>query len=96
MSHKKEEFERKEILMRIIVAIVSGIILEAWGAFIFVTCIVNWIYTLVAGKKLKEIAELSEIWNTQIYVFLRYMTLVSNERPFPFKNLTKSMSKFEK
>lgn len=96
MTRKKESFERKEILMRFVVGIVTGIILGVWRYFIFVICLVNWIYTLVAGKKLKEIAELSEIWNTQVYVFLRYMTLVSNERPFPFRDLTKNMSKFEK
>ena len=88
--------ERKEILMRVIVAIVSGIILGIWRYFIFVIGVVNWIYTLFTGKRIKEISNLSEIWNTQIYIFLRYMTLVSNERPFPFRNLTKSISKFKK
>ena len=88
--------ERKEILIRIFIAIVSGIILGVWRWFILVIGIVNWIYTLFVGKRIKQISELSEIWNTQIYVFLRYMTLVTNERPFPFRNLTKSMSKFKK
>lgn len=87
--------ERTEILMRIVVAIVSGIILGVWRYFIVVINVVNWIYTLFVGKRMKEIAKLSEIWNTQIYTFLRYMTLVSNERPFPFKSLTKNMSKFK-
>jgi len=87
--------ERKEILMRIIVAIISGIVLGVWRWFIIVICAINWIYTLFAGKRMKEIAELSEIWNTQIYIFLRYLTLVSNERPFPFRSLTKSFSKFK-
>ena len=87
---------RKEILMRVVVAIISGIILGVWRYFIFAICIVNWIYTLFSGKKIQEIAELSEIWNTQIYTFLRYMTLMSNKRPFPFNKLTKNISKFEK
>ena len=34
------------------------------------------------------------IANTQVYIFIRYMTFVTNERPFPFNGLTKSMSKF--
>lgn len=88
--------ERLEILMRVVVAIVSGIVLGVWKWFIFVMGVVNWIYTLFAGKRLKELAEMSEIWNTQIYTFLRYMTLVSNKRPFPFESLTKSFSKYKK
>ena len=87
---------REEILMRVVVAIVSGIILGVWRYFVFVICVVNWIYTLFTNRKIKEIAELSEIWNTQVYTFLRYMTLVSNKRPFPFNRLTKNLSKFEK
>ncbi len=88
--------ERSEIFMRIIVAIVSGIILTVWKLFIQIIGIVNWIITLITGKRNKEIAEMSEIWNTQIYIFLRYMTLVTNERPFPFGSLTKNFSKFKK
>jgi len=82
--------------MRIIVAIVSGIILAVWRWLIAVFVVINWIYTLFVGKRIKELAELSEIWNTQTYIFLRYLTFVTNERPFPFRNLTKSISKFKK
>ena len=88
--------ERTEILMRIVVAIVSGIVLSVWKWFIMIISVINWIYTLFAGKRLKELAEMSEIWNTQMYTLFRYMTLVSNERPFPFTNLTKNISKFRK
>jgi hypothetical protein len=88
--------ERLEILMRIVVAIVSGIVLGVWKWFIFVIGVINWIYTLFAGKRMKELANISEVWNTQLYTFLRYMTLVSNKRPFPFSSLEKSISKFER
>jgi hypothetical protein len=88
--------ERKEILMRIAVAIVTGIILSVWRAFIVILAVVNWIYTLFKGERLKELAELSEIWNTQTYTYLRYLTMVTNERPFPFQGLTKNISKFKK
>lgn len=87
--------ERTEILLRIPIAIVSGIVLAVWRYFILIIGIINWIYTLFSGKRMKELAEISEIWNTQIYTFLRYMTLVTNERPFPFRKLTKSISKFK-
>ncbi len=88
--------ERAEVWMRIVVVIVSGIVLSVWEYFVCVLAVINWFYTLFAGKRLKELAELSEIWNTQKYTFNRYLTFVTNERPFPFKPLTKSISKFKK
>ena len=87
--------ERSEVFMRIVVIIVTGIILGAWRYFIIVLFIVNWFYTLFAGKRLKELAELSEIWNSQWYIFQRYLIFVTNKRPFPFGKLEKRMSKFD-
>lgn len=87
--------ERLEILMRIVVAIVSGIVLGVWKIFILVLALINWIYTLFVGKRLKSLSDMSEIWNTQNYIFVRYLILLNSERPFPFNNLTNSMSKFD-
>jgi len=88
--------ERKETLMRIIVFIVSGIILSVWKYLIVVFVLVNFVYTLFVGKRLKQIAELSEVWNTQWYDFQRYILFVSNKRPFPFADLKKNISKFQR
>lgn len=87
--------ERPEAWMRIVVGIVTGIILGVWRYFIVVLVILHFIYAIFSGKRNKEFAELCEIWNTQVYVFLRYMSFVSNERPFPFKKLAKNLSKFK-
>lgn len=91
----KKRIEQQEALFRIIVAIISGIILEVWKYLIYALAILNWIITLFAGKRNKEIASFSEYWNTEVYKFIRYMTFVSNKRPFPFSNLEK-ISKFSK
>ncbi|MBT4823850.1 DUF4389 domain-containing protein [Candidatus Woesearchaeota archaeon] len=88
--------ERKEAFMRILVCIVSGIILGIWKALIQLLVLINWIITLITNKRNKEIANFCEIWNTQIYIFLRYISFVSNYRPFPFEGLEKNMSKFDK
>ena len=88
--------ERAEAWMRIIVGIISGIILAIWKTLIQILGIVHWIIVVFSGKRNRGIAEFSEIWNSQIYVFLRYMTFVSNKRPFPFDVLQKNMSKFGK
>ena len=93
MTMKKE---RKEAWMRILVLIVSGIVLGVWRYFIVVLGIINFFYTIFKAKRMRNLAEMSEIWNTQWYVFQRYMIFQSNKRPFPFKNIEKSMSKFER
>ena len=67
-------------------------------------CCIPWGRKIDPGGVLSEpvyrirrlLADLSEVWNTQKYIFVRYMILESNVRPFPFANLTKSMSKFDK
>jgi hypothetical protein len=88
--------ERVEALMRIVVGIISGIILGLWKALIQILGVVHWFIVIVSGERQKGIADFSEIWNTQIYVYLRYMTFVSNKRPFPFESLKPNMSKFGK
>lgn len=96
MENKNKKFsQKKETLMRIPVLIVSGIILGIWRWLIVAFGIVNFFYSLVQNKRHKEIAELSEIWNTQWYKFQKYMIFMSNTRPFPFTSLAKEMSKFE-
>jgi len=87
--------ERKEGWFRIIVAIVSGVILAIWRYLVFILSIVNWFITIFSGKRNRELAGFSEYWNTEVYKFARYMTFVSNKRPFPFTNMER-ISKFEK
>ncbi len=92
---KKEAVNRKEIWMRIPVLIVTGIILGIWRYLIYVFFLVNFLYGIFTGKRLKEICELSETWNTQVYDFFQYINFVTNKRPFPFSNLKNSISKFK-
>ncbi|MDP3026732.1 MAG: DUF4389 domain-containing protein [Nanoarchaeota archaeon] len=87
--------ERKEAWFRIIVAIVSGIILSVWKALTSILAIVNWFIVIFSGKRNKELADFCEYWNTEMYKFVRYMTFVSNKRPFPFSSMER-ISKFEK
>ncbi len=88
--------ERKEALMRIVVAVVSGIILAVWRYLAIVLGIFNFIYVLFTKKRMKDFSDMCEIWNTQWYTFQRYMLFVTNDRPFPFNKLEKSISKFKK
>jgi hypothetical protein len=88
--------ERKEAWMKIPVGIVSGIILEVWKILAAIVAVINWVATVFSGKRNKGMAEFCENWNTQKYIFIRYMVSLSDKRPFPFTDLAKHMSKFEK
>ena len=87
--------ERKEAWFRIIVGIISGIILGVWKSLIVILGIVHWIVVIFSGKRIKGLAEFSEYWNTESYKLTRYLTFVSNVRPFPFSEMQR-ISKFEK
>lgn len=86
--------ERKEGWMRLVVGIVSGIVLYFWRYLIAVLAIFGFLVVIFSGKRNRAMAELSEWWNTEAYRFSRYMTFVSNERPFPF-TAPQSMSRFK-
>lgn len=87
--------ERHELWWRLLVAIVSGIILGVWKCLVAVLVIVNVFIVLFKNKKNGDIADFCEYWNSQIYLFSRYITFESEERPFPFNKL-KKLGKFEK
>lgn len=87
--------ERAEALLRIVIGIVSGFILGIWKMIIQLLTLVHWIIVIIIGQRNKSIAEFCEMWNTQIYVYLRYITFVLNKRPFPFDDLKKNLSKFK-
>jgi len=90
MSKKSE---RKEAWFRIIVAIISGIVLGLWKGLVQIIAIINWFIVVFSGKRNKELALFCEYFNTEAYKFIRYLTFVSNKKPFPFTNLER-MSKF--
>lgn len=85
--------EKEELLWRIIIAIVGGFILSVWKVLIIFLSLFNWVYILFKDKKNKNISEFCEYWNSTVYIFTRYVTVVSDQRPFPFNDLRKIKSK---
>ncbi|MBS3090045.1 DUF4389 domain-containing protein [Candidatus Pacearchaeota archaeon] len=79
--------ERQEAIFKIIVLIVSGVILYVWMYLAAIIALINWIYTLINNKRSKDLAEFGEFWNTETYRYVRYISGVSNVRPFPFSPL---------
>lgn len=89
----KKVSERKEAWFRIIVMIISGIILKIWSSLVCIISVVHWLIVIFSGKRNKDLAMFSEYWNTETYKFIRYLTFVSNKRPFPFTSMER-ISKF--
>ncbi|MAG07229.1 hypothetical protein CMI46_00230 [Candidatus Pacearchaeota archaeon] len=94
-SSSNKKSQRVESLWRILVAIVAGIILYVWGYLIVLLAIANLIFTIFSGRRSDDLAMFCEYWNTEAYKYSRYLTGVSNIRPFPFSNIER-ISKFEK
>ena len=80
---------KKELWMRIPVFILSGFILYVWGFFVLIFSLVQLVVLLTEGKKEKEFSHISSMFSNQIYIFFKYITFLSNERPFPFRKLKK-------
>jgi Domain of unknown function (DUF4389) len=92
-KRKKLSPEKKEAWMRIPLFIISGFILNIWGFFIFCFALVQLILILVKNKKEKELLRMCNIYLVQLYVFVKYVTFLSNERPFPFGDFKKEIRK---
>ena len=87
--------ERKELFMRIVVGVVSGIIVYVWFFLIKVFVVIHFLAVLFTNKRNKNLAEFSNYWNTQLYKYVRYMTFTTNEKPFPFSDLGKPNDKVD-
>jgi len=97
MPKKKEKLspKKREAWMRIPVFIISGFILHIWGFFIFCFALVQFILILIKNKKEKELSKMCGVYLIQLYVFVRYVTFLSDKRPFPFEDLEKEIKKDE-
>ena len=92
---KKLSPEKKEVWMRIPIFIVSGFILHVWGFFIAIFALVQFILILVENKSNKELLKMCNIYLIQLYAFVKYVTFLSDKRPFPFGELEKEIEKDE-
>ena len=95
MKKVKKINERAEAFMRIVLGFISGLILYLWYYLFAILVLVNLVITIIDGKRNRDIAEFAEYWSTEFYRFARYISGMSNERPFPFNKVSK-ISKFER
>ena len=93
MAKKKKKLspETRGVLMRIPIFIVSGFILNIWGFFICIFSLVQLILILVEKKSNKELLRMCNVYIIQLYIFAKYVTFLSDKRPFPFGDLEKEI-----
>ena len=91
MVKKVNKKQRSEAWMRVPVFIVSGIILKVWGFFIFCFAIAQLVLILIEGKKNKDLLKMCNVYLIQLYVFVKYVLFISDERPFPFEDIKKKI-----
>jgi len=95
LNSMKKRSEKPEAWMRIVIGIISGFILVVWKTLVQLLGVMHFFVVIFSGKRNKGISEFSEIWNSQMYTYLQYMTFVTNNRPFPFAELRKNITKFK-
>jgi hypothetical protein len=92
-KRKKLSPEKREAWMRVPIFIVSGIILHVWGCFILIFALVQLILILSKNKNNKKLLKMCYVYLIQLYVFVKYITFLSDKRPFPFGELEKEIEK---
>lgn len=90
---RQEKINKNEVWMRIPIFIVSGLILHVWGFFIFCFAIAQFIIILIKDKKEEELSRMCNTYLIQLYIFIKYVTFLSEKRPFPFGELEKEIKK---
>ncbi|VVB83512.1 Uncharacterised protein [uncultured archaeon] len=75
---------KKSVWMRIPIFIVSGAILHIWGFFACIFALVQMILMLAGKKKEKELLRINAMFSSQIYIFFKYISFLSEKKPFPF------------
>ncbi|MEM2299949.1 MAG: DUF4389 domain-containing protein [Candidatus Hadarchaeales archaeon] len=75
--------ERLELILRIPLAIVYGIILAVWGFVAGLVVVIHWLYTLILGKRHLGMAKFTNRYVTYSLLVARYLYLITNDRPWP-------------
>ena len=85
--------ESKEAIYRLPIVIIGWLIMDLWAALICVVGIIHWVYELFTGERHKGMAKFANYFVTYTYNFIRYASLTTNKRPFPWDNFGKAVEK---
>lgn len=76
-----EEASRVEILVRIVWAILGGIVLFIFNLIAILAVIIQFFYVLIYGKRQKGIFDFMKAVEVQRFRLVLYLTFVTDERP---------------
>jgi len=83
----KKNKRAENILWRLLVFIISGIVLDIWGYVVFIMLLVNWFVVIFSKKRNTDIGIFCNYWAAEIKRFVRYLSFETEEKPFPFNEL---------
>lgn len=86
-KRSKKNYEPSQVLYRLLVLLVCGIIFYFWNIFTAVIFIINLIIALVKKKPNKDLIRFCSIWLIQLTITLKYLLFMSDEKPFPFSDI---------
>lgn len=81
------EYNRLDIAKRFLRTIICIIAFELVRTLTYATTFVLYIFLLISGKPSKTLQDFGNKLSCYAHSLLRYMTLNSNIRPFPFSDL---------
>jgi len=84
--------QRKEGLLRILISGISGIIFYIWTWLTIILSVINLVWTILSGEKIKEFYGFSEEYSKELNIFARYVSFTSDDRPLPFKKIFKKFN----
>jgi hypothetical protein len=87
--------ESLEALYRLPIVIIGWIIMDLWAVLICFVGIIHWVYELFSGKRHKGMAKFANYFVTYMYKFVRYASLTTNKRPFPWEDFGKPVEKID-
>ncbi len=85
--------ETKEAFYRLPIVIIGWVIMDLWAVLICVVGVLHWLYELFTAKRHKGMAKFANYFVTYMYNFVRYATLTTNKRPFPWDDFGKPVEK---
>jgi len=75
--------ERIEALLRILFAIIYGLIAWIWGLLVSIIWIIHWFYVIFVGKRNQGLADFANKYVSYIYNVNRYLYFATNKRAWP-------------
>lgn len=86
-----EEFSMKNLGIRLLYTIFFLIIFSIMETVIQVSIVFQFVYMFFAHKPNDSVRNFTNRATSYVYQILRYVTMNTNERPFPFADLPKEL-----